>query len=557
MRPTGLETRHLERLLGVGRGLVAMRDPEEVLQQVLEAAQELTGARFVAMGVLDANKRELDRFLVLGVEEETKRRIGPLPRGYGILGELIRHPAPLRLDSISSHPHSYGFPAGHPPMETFLGVPVMIRGEVFGNLYLSEKEDGENFDDADESLLVILAEWAAIAIDNARSHADEQERRGELERVMRGLEATVSLNRELGGETNLDRVLELVVKRARALADADGCIVLLADDRSLRIADVAGEVDRDLVGQEGLMDSAAGSVLRAGRSQRVGDGSAKAFPGSGIDASAGLLIPMRARGMNVGVLVALDPVAGGRFSADDELALESFATAAANAIGATRSIEDERVRLSIASSERERQRWARELHDETLQELSALSVMQEGAIQLDDPDKVRALLTQANEHVGRIISGLHGLITELRPASLDQLGIGPAIEALVNRVGTRSGLAIELDVDLAFESGRESSRHTRELEATIYRITQEALTNVVKHADASTARVLIEERDGVVAITVEDDGKGIDADSSHDGFGMLGMQERVALAGGELAVSASPDGGTRVRATLPAVRIDV
>ena len=149
--------------------MVSKHDPEAVLEQVLEAARELTGARYAAIGVLDDDKRELARFLTVGIDDELRQRIGPLPRGHGILGELIRDPQPLRLARISEHPRSYGFPAEHPPMETFLGVPVMIRGEVFGNLYLTEKRGGSEFDERDEQLLVVLAEWAAIAIDNARA----------------------------------------------------------------------------------------------------------------------------------------------------------------------------------------------------------------------------------------------------------------------------------------------------------------------------------------------------------------------------------------------------
>jgi signal transduction histidine kinase len=558
MATTSLDPRQFERLLAVGSALVSMHDPEVVLREVLEAGRELTGARYAALGILDDEKRELARFLTVGIDDELRQRIGPLPRGHGILGVLIREPQPLRLARISDHPRSYGFPAEHPPMDTFLGVPVMIRGEVFGNLYLTEKAGGEEFDGQDEKLLVVLAEWAAIAIDNARSHEMSRRRQEELERAMRGLEATVSLNREVGGKTDLPRVLELVVKRGRALVDARRCAVLLLDDAGdFNVAQVAGELEQNLVGQTlPAQDSPATDVLRAGRSQGISGRAVGRFAELGSEATSGLLIPLQSRGVDLGVLAVFDRLGSeAAFNADDILALESFCTSAATAIAATQAIEDEKRRLSIASSERERERWARELHDETLQELGALKVMQQSALQVDDPAVMRRSLTHANEQVERVIAGLQGLITELRPAALDQLGPAAAVEALVDRVSSRSGLVIDLDVDLAYEAGREPTRHTAELEATVYRTVQEALTNVVKHADARSVRVLIEERDSTLTVTVEDDGRGFDERAEHDGFGLLGMRERVALAGGELSISSPQGGGTRVRATLPVTRL--
>ncbi|MDX6584015.1 MAG: hypothetical protein QOI10_3199 [Solirubrobacterales bacterium] len=558
MSPESLDPRQLARLLQVGRALVSEHDPEVVLREVLEAARELTGAQYAALGILDAEKRELARFVTVGIDDELRQRIGPLPRGHGILGELIREPQALRLERISDHPRSYGFPAEHPPMESFLGVPVMIRGEIYGNLYLTEKVDGEEFGERDETLLVVLAQWAAIAVDNAQAHETSRRREEELQRAIRGLEATVSLNREVGGKTDLARVLELVVKRARDLVDARLCAVLLVQDGGdLSVAQVAGEVDETLVGR--VLpggDSPAADVLRAGRSQQISGRAVGRFAELGIEAASGLLIPLQSRGVDLGLLAVFDRLGSkAAFTSDDILALESFCTSAATAIAATQAIEDEKLRLSIASSERERQRWARELHDETLQELGALKVMQQSALQIDDANAMRRALTHANEQVERTISDLQGLITELRPAALDQLGPAAAVEALVERVSSRSGLAIDLDIDLAYEAGREPARHTPELEATVYRTVQEALTNVLKHADAGRVRVLVEEGSDSVTVTVEDDGRGFDEGAQHDGFGLLGMRERVALAGGELSISSPQGGGTRVRASLPVVRV--
>ena len=273
-------------------------------------------------------------------------------------------------------------------------------------------------------------------------------------------------------------------------------------------------------------------------------------PGGG----SGIIVPLQARGADVGVLAVfehLDP--DHPFTTDDVLALESFGTSAAMRIFAARALEDEKVSLSIASSERERRRWARELHDETLQELGALNVMQTAALNADDPEALRQALTRANAQVEQIIAGLQSLITELRPASLDQIGVGAAVGTLAERVQSRSGLEVDLDLDLDYENGRAPQRLEPELEATIYRLVQEALSNVVKHAGATRARVKIEESDGTVAITVEDDGSGFNGDSRDGGFGLVGMRERVGLRGGDLKIDSSPQSGTRVDAILPAI----
>src|ERR687897_1354825 len=177
-----------ERLLEAGRSLVVELDLEVVLERLLETARELTGARYAAIGVLDAERRGLERFLTSSVDAATRAAIGDLPRGRGILGLLIDEPHPIVLSDVGSHPRSYGFPAGHPPMTTFLGVPLLIRGEAWGNLYLTEKEGGE-FDERDVETITVLADWAAIAIDHAHLFRRSTERSEELERAIEGLEA--------------------------------------------------------------------------------------------------------------------------------------------------------------------------------------------------------------------------------------------------------------------------------------------------------------------------------------------------------------------------------
>src|SRR5215203_511954 len=226
-----MDEERLRRLLEVGRSLIAELDPEAVLDRLLDVAQELTDARYAAIGVLDDRREQLERFLTRGIDEETHRAIGDLPRGRGVLGVLIHDPRPLRLSDVGAHPESYGFPFSHPPMRSFLGVPIVIHGEICGNLYVTEKEGGD-FTEEDEEAACVIADWAAIAIGNARLYRDVRQRRDDLQRANRGLETTTEIGRALGGMTDLDRVLELVVKRSRALIDARAAqIALIEDDR--------------------------------------------------------------------------------------------------------------------------------------------------------------------------------------------------------------------------------------------------------------------------------------------------------------------------------------
>jgi signal transduction histidine kinase len=557
-RRARLKDDDLAKLLEVGRSLVAELDVEAVLHRVLETARELTDARYAALGILDESKEELERFVFLGIDEETRRVIGPLPRGGGILGELIRDPRPLRLTDVTHHPRSYGFPPGHPPMTTFLGVPIVVRGEVFGNLYLTDKADGALFDERDEETTIVLGEWAAVAIGNARLYEDVARRRGELERLVRGLEATAAVARAVGFETDLARVLELVVKRGRALLNARSLLVLLEDGGELRVAAAAGEVGADAVGVTlPLEGTVPGAVMSGGepeRSARLADRVGHGLEDIGRGAAAALVVSLGFRDRARGVLVALDNLEGPvEFAAEQEHLLTSFGASAAIAIATAQSVEAERLKHSVRASESERRRWARELHDETLQELGALKLMLGTAIAKGSTEALEKAVGTSLDQLELSITSLQSLITELRPASLDELGVQPALEALAKRTSARYGLGVEAEFDLDFYSGRHPTRLTDDVESTTYRLVQEAITNAVKHSNGDTISIRVAEEDGCVVVTVRDDGIGFDPDVRGSGFGLLGMQERVELVDGRLFIDSAPGRGTIVRAELPAV----
>jgi signal transduction histidine kinase len=436
-------------------------------------------------------------------------------------------------------------------MTSFLGVPILLDGEAWGNLYLTDKDAGE-FTTADEDAIMMLAEWAAIAIGNARRLAEVRERRDELEHAVGAMSATVEISRALAGETDLDRVLQLIAKRGRALVSARALIIELVHGDRVRVAAVAGEVDASLVGKEfSSNDTVAGVALRALRSQRLSDDVNRArfetgLGSLGIGATAGLIVPLTFRNFAPGVLVALDPLRGGEFTSDDERLLASFAVSAASAVVTARSLSLEQLRAREAATEDERRRWARELHDETLQGLGALRVSLSAARRTDDVERLHASLGDAVEQVDQEIASLRGIIADVRPASLDELGVQAAFESLADR--TR---AAGVDVDLTVELEHAEARLDPELETAVYRIVQEAFTNARKHSGAGAISARVDDRDGAVSIVVRDEGDGFDPATRSEGFGLVGMSERVESLDGTLTVESSPGQGTTVSVRLP------
>ena len=558
MPHSALDELRLRRLIDAGRGLIAELDVDAVLHRLLGVAREVTGARYAAVGVLDDRRQEVERFVTAGIDAETHRAIGDPPRGRGILGLLIEDPRPLRLEHIGDHPQSYGFPAAHPEMETFLGVPVVVRDEAWGNLYLTEKEGGRPFTDADEEAVVILADWAAIAIDNARLYSAVEQRRDHLERANRGLDTTVAIAQALGGETDLHRILELIVKRARALVTARTLVIMLAQGEELVVAAGAGELQGAVHGQRMPIEgTVTGRVLRSRRAERIENAQTQLTASLellGFEASSALLVPLTFRGRAVGVLAAYDRLGEvGEFDREHERLLSAFAASAATAVATGRQVEEDRLSQRIEASEQERRRWARELHDETLQALAGLRVGLSSALRGDEDD-LRAAVELAVQSVTEEIANLRTLIVELRPAALDEYGPAAAIETLAERTASREGIAVEAHVDLAFERGEEPERHAPELESTAYRLVQEALTNAVRHAGATRIQIDVVEHDGHVDVAVRDDGSGFDPETTNrGGFGLTGMRERVELAGGELDIDSGPS-GTTVKARLPVRR---
>ena len=550
-----LDEDRLRRLIEAGRSVVAERELQGVFTRLLDVARELTGARYAAIGVLDDKRETLADFITAGIDEAARSVIGDLPRGRGVLGMLISNPEPLRMADVSAHVRSYGFPDGHPAMSTFLGVPILIRGEVWGNLYLTDKASGE-FDEADEESAVVLSSWAAIAVENARLYRETDQRRAELERSLAALEATSEIARAVGGETQLDRVLELIAKRSRALVDATAVAILLVDGEDFVVAATAGEVPPRIAGSRvPRSGSVAGRVLASGRPERVSDIVTSLRFGLrdlGVGASSGLFVPLRFHGVSLGVIEAFDRADGPEFQIEDERMLLAAAASAATAVATAQSVEQDRLRRSLRAAEEERRRWARELHDETLQGLGGLRVVLSSARRSRDLPSLHAALDGAVEQLGEEIANLRALITELRPAALDELGLGPALDTLIERARTVHGLEIAARVDLREPDSDRRPRLDPDVETAVYRLVQESLNNATQHAHADRIEVEVLERGDELRVSIRDDGGGFDPQAPASGFGLTGMRERISLAGGRIEISSSA-AGTTITAMLPAV----
>ncbi|MGD0455180.1 MAG: sensor histidine kinase, partial [Solirubrobacteraceae bacterium] len=278
----------------------------------------------------------------------------------------------------------------------------------------------------------------------------------------------------------------------------------------------------------------------------------------GVKADGGLAVPLVFRGRTHGVLLALDRLHDGpAFSIEDERLLEAFAASAASAVATAQSIASEHSRQRLAAAEGERKHWARELHDETLQSLSALRIGLSTAGRSARPEALPEAVGQAVAQLEDAIANLRALITDLRPAALDELGVQAALEGLAER-NARHGLEVDVSIDLHYEQGREPTRHAPEVETAIYRIVQEALTNAHKHGAAKRAVVEVTEQGATVQLSVRDDGAGFDPEAATEtgGFGLLGMRERVELLSGKLLLDSAPGRGATVRASIPVQRLD-
>jgi signal transduction histidine kinase len=538
-------TDRLRVLIETGIAINSELSLDGVLERIVEAAARVTDAQYAALGVIDRAGTGLERFVTHGMTDEVEKQIGAPPHGRGILGVLIQDARSLRLHKLSEHPRSVGFPPGHPPMRTFLGVPILLRGVAYGNLYLTEKDGGGDFTDEDEEMVSLLAAQAAVAVENARLYESATSWSQQLE----------SLN-EIGGalvgEHELGPLLDLVTSRLRELIGARLVAIALPAGNSLRIAAADGEGAADLEAISSLEhDSKTGRVLERGRSERIDslleDPEVNQDIARRLGASTGLYVPLLARERPIGVLIAHDKMGPDpRFSSADLRLAEQFANRAAIAVDLSRRVARDALRRVVSGQELERRRLARELHDETGQALTSILLGLRAVEEAANPDQMRTAASHLRELVVGTLQDVRRLAVQLRPTALDDFGLVAAVERLVQTFSEATAIRVDLEAQLGDE------RLPPEVETTLYRIVQEALTNIVKHAGASRVSILLVRSSGSATVVIEDDGHGFDpAELREDGMGIIGMRERVELHEGRLTVESTPGSGATLAAEVP------
>nr|WP_244876737.1 GAF domain-containing sensor histidine kinase [Actinoplanes consettensis] len=535
----------LDAVVGIGSDL----DLRSTLQRIVAAACALAGARYGALGVLAPDKTQLSDFITHGLSPENHAKIGDLPHGRGLLGLLITDPQPVRLPDITEHPRSYGFPPEHPPMHSFLGVPVRTRDQIFGNLYLAEKQGAAQFTDDDEEIVVALAAAAGVAIDNARLFALAQRRE-------RWLSAAAEITSVLLGTVRRQEALQLIARRAREIAGAELVLVLLADpgfeDARYRIEVADGadglvgrilsvDVDALHTGTVNLRDvadwpapvpdgPAMAAPLAAGPPSPSGPPTVTtpAFAGSSPSAATRADLPQ-------GVLIVAG-LAGD--NSDDPALLSSFAGQAALALERARA-QEERELLVVLE---DRERIARDLHDVVIQRLFATGMQLQGVAP-------HALRPEAAKRINAAVDDLDATIRDIRRSIFElrapagttlRTELRDTVQAAAETLGFRPTLDVTGPIDSAVPD---------DVVPELLAVLREALSNTARHAQASSVRVSARAADGEVLIRVEDNGIGTDPAAARGG--LINMTERARDLGGSFAITPAPTGGTILTWRVP------
>ncbi|MFI2200485.1 GAF domain-containing protein [Streptomyces sp. NPDC020192] len=520
----------LAAVLSVGREL----DLEQALRSIVEAAATLVDAEYAALGVIGPDGTTLSGFYTVGVNARQIAEIGPLPEGHGILGELIRHPEPLRLGKLSQHPSSYGFPPRHPPMNTFLGVPIRVRDQVFGNLYLTEKRGGLDFDEEDESVLSTLAVAAGVAIDNARLYAEARLRE-------RWLRANAEITHSLMSRSEFAEALDLIAERAREISgSALAAVAMPVEGSGLLSVEIAVGVDaeahRGLVLSPdrtlmGLACSAGAPVTSddINHDERVapepprfgGLGPAVAVPiGTGEHGVGGVVLLARETGRPV-------------YSGKETQMLLGFAAQAAIAMELAERRQDAQ-RIAVLQ---DRDRIARDLHDLAIQRLFATGMTLQSAGRFIEHPEASERVLRAVDDLDETIKIIRSAIFGLRAREND---VGSGLRARVVQVAGEAARVLGFAPSVRME-GLLDTDVPREIADHVVAVLSEALTNIARHAHADRADVALTTDGREIRLKVADNGVGIPADGRRSG--LRNMAERAQQLGGRLEVTGAASGG--------------
>ncbi|WP_081235657.1 sensor histidine kinase [Streptomyces viridosporus] len=527
----------LEAVLSVGREL----DLQQVLRSIVEAAALLVDAEYAALGVIGPDGRRLSAFLTVGVTDEQIAAIGPYPEGHGILGELIRHPEPLRLARLSEHPASYGFPAHHPPMDSFLGVPIRVRDQVFGNLYLTEKRGGAQFDEEDESVLSTLAVAAGVAIDNARLYEESRLRE-------RWLRASAEVTHGLMSGSERGEVLGLIAERAREITGAALAVVAvpMEDTGSLTVELAIGqEAELHL----GLVLPVGGSLIGAAFSDAAPvtspditcDGRVSPGPPRFQGLGPAVAVPIGSGDRVRGVVLLVREAGRPGFSEEEIEPLRGFAAQAAVVM----ELADRRRDAQQIAVLQDRDRIARDLHDLAIQRLFATGMTLQSAGRLIEHQGAAERVARAVDDLDETIKIIRSTIFGLRAR---EEAAGPGLRARAMRVVGEATPVLGFAPGVRME-GLLDTHVPKETADHLVAVLSEALTNIARHARAGRAEVVLETDGREVRLTVSDDGVGIPADGRRSG--LRNMAERAEQLGGELEWTSPADGGTTLVWRVP------
>jgi len=532
--PHDAEASRTALLADLGVALAEAGNVGEMLQRLADAAREVSNARYAAIGVLNRDGTGIADFITSGVDEQTRERIGDLPAGRGLLGAIINEKKLIRVDDIASDPRSVGFPPGHPPMSNFLGVPIRLAGRTYGNIYVTDRQQGDGFSDDDGRLLETLAAYAAIAIRGAQL-------REERLRWIEGLEGVCGISGAISRTLDLPDLLSEVTRRTRALLDCDTVGIGLETDGMIRFPFAHGPnaLRLEALDTRDIEVSSLGAHVE------------RALPDHNC-----LAAELAVGGRSIGALVA---VCGGGFDSWQQSVVDVLSSHVATAVANAEQFAEERRRLleqsdrrveelearlsrevqarALLAQEDERARVARELHDETGQLLTGVNLRLKALVSRVGPEAATEL-SELQEHVKNAQDSMRQILRRLRPVDLER-GLGHAIRELAQRANEASDC--EVNVQMA-----PLPPIAGEVELVLFRVCQEALTNVARHSGASHAAVVLTALDQRVRMTIEDDGVGFDVEARTGRLGLSGVAERVELVGGTLRITSSPGAGTAI-----------
>ncbi|MFL6138736.1 MAG: GAF domain-containing protein [Frankiaceae bacterium] len=511
-------------------------DPTAMLSRIVEAARVLVDAEHAALGVIGPDRMLVD-FVYAGIDEQTAARIGDLPAGHGILGLLIDRPEPIRLADLKQHEASYGFPPNHPPMASFLGVPVRVRDEIFGNLYLTEKRGGAEFTADDESVVLALAAAAGVALQNARLYAETRVREN-------WLAVTTEVTTALLSGTDTGEVLELIATRAREMTDADLVAIALPDGSGALQFEVAVGLHADEVrGAVIPPDSLSGVVYERGEPLLVGDlksdRRARGPLSSLADLGPAMLVPLGSGFRRVGTLALVNLAGRHRFDPVTEQYVSAFAGQAAVALAMAKGQRDRQQLLVLE----DRDRIARDLHDLVIQRLFATGMLLQGASRLvrndEAADRLRRAVDDLDATIREIRTTIFGLQAPVESTPSVRAAVLRTVDEITDAAAVEAAVQLIGPVDALVDA--EAGEH---LVATL----REALSNVVRHSGARRVDVTVDAGEELV-LDVVDDGSGFTDEGRRSG--LANIERRAAQLSGKATIDSAPGKGTRVHWQIP------